>query len=351
MRFLGTPEAVVREALRLPDQVAPGEIPEGLVPPQSPHLGLAQPVEAKCPGRRKLPAPAYRDEILISPQPGRHGRNSGVPAPFTGNDEWLSLGRREECMPCNAHNHPSDCHCGWGGAWHGNAPYGGGGMRTPATPRAETVPPDPATSIDRRIRFGDLHSLTIPNARCPVCGVSVFYYQNAHGSRVFFDELGPPWPKHPCTDKPTNQVWVHRVAISVPPVAKPKHRADWLLEGWAPYGVVRDPRKRGDRTILRSYTTGDYVEVRIEPSRLAGIPVVYARMEGARLVVSTIAAASLAPIYVEASGFRRLARKSALTGFPLHVEIEKRLWRELDAKAQMAGILKHRFSRLGLRRH
>lgn len=39
-----------------------------------------------------------------------------------------------------------------------------------------------------------------PNARCPVCGAIVFYYQNERGCRVFFDELGPPWPKHPCTD-------------------------------------------------------------------------------------------------------------------------------------------------------
>jgi hypothetical protein len=39
-----------------------------------------------------------------------------------------------------------------------------------------------------------------PNATCPVCGASVFFYQNEYGSRVFFDELGPPWPKHPCTD-------------------------------------------------------------------------------------------------------------------------------------------------------
>ncbi|QDU05475.1 hypothetical protein V6x_52120 [Gimesia chilikensis] len=39
-----------------------------------------------------------------------------------------------------------------------------------------------------------------PNATCPVCGERVFYYQNDNGSRVFFDELGPPWPKHPCTE-------------------------------------------------------------------------------------------------------------------------------------------------------
>lgn len=39
-----------------------------------------------------------------------------------------------------------------------------------------------------------------PNAKCPVCGVPVFFYQNSLGSRVYFDDLGPPWPKHPCTD-------------------------------------------------------------------------------------------------------------------------------------------------------
>lgn len=40
-----------------------------------------------------------------------------------------------------------------------------------------------------------------PNARCPVCDQPVFFYANASGSRVFFDDLGPPWPKHPCTDR------------------------------------------------------------------------------------------------------------------------------------------------------
>jgi len=33
-----------------------------------------------------------------------------------------------------------------------------------------------------------------------VCGAEVFFYSNEHGSRVYFDDLGPPWPKHPCTD-------------------------------------------------------------------------------------------------------------------------------------------------------
>jgi hypothetical protein len=33
-----------------------------------------------------------------------------------------------------------------------------------------------------------------------VCGAAVYFWSNANGSRVFFDEMGPPWPKHPCTD-------------------------------------------------------------------------------------------------------------------------------------------------------
>ncbi|MGW0244765.1 hypothetical protein [Micromonospora chalcea] len=45
-----------------------------------------------------------------------------------------------------------------------------------------------------------------PNAHCPICGAAVYFYANEQGSRVFFDDLGPPWPKHPCTDNPTRQV-------------------------------------------------------------------------------------------------------------------------------------------------
>lgn len=35
-----------------------------------------------------------------------------------------------------------------------------------------------------------------PNAKCPVCGVRVYFYRSPHDGRVFFDALEPPWPKH-----------------------------------------------------------------------------------------------------------------------------------------------------------
>jgi hypothetical protein len=41
-----------------------------------------------------------------------------------------------------------------------------------------------------------------PNATCLVCSAGVYFYANRFGSRVYFHELGPPWPKHPCTDRP-----------------------------------------------------------------------------------------------------------------------------------------------------
>ena len=45
-----------------------------------------------------------------------------------------------------------------------------------------------------------------PNAKCPVCGEDVYFYQSPYGGRVFFDDLGPPWPKHPCTSSDDSSV-------------------------------------------------------------------------------------------------------------------------------------------------
>lgn len=79
-------------------------------------------------------------------------------------------------MPCNAHNHPPDCNCGWGGVSY--------------EPAGQWSRPD----------WSQESSHTTPNAKCPVCGALVFFYKSPEGGAVFFDDLGPPWPKHPCTD-------------------------------------------------------------------------------------------------------------------------------------------------------
>src|SRR5688572_18159931 len=50
---------------------------------------------------------------------------------------------------------------------------------------------------DFEFPFITFASFVNPNARCPVCDAPVFFYQSPYGGRVFFDELGPPWPKHP----------------------------------------------------------------------------------------------------------------------------------------------------------
>ncbi len=61
------------------------------------------------------------------------------------------------------------------------------------------------TQQDRPRSRGWTHdSYLVPNASCPVCGEAVFFYQSPHGGRVFFDDVGWPWPKHGCTDTRQN---------------------------------------------------------------------------------------------------------------------------------------------------
>lgn len=110
---------------------------------------------------------------------------------------------------CNASNHPAYCQCGFGRK---------GGS---AVDRGFRAIPDlfPSGASQR------VTSYTHPNATCPVCGVAVFFYQSEHGGRVFFDELGPPWPKHPCTDG-------GRAATG-----KPRDGGrpfNWEVAGWGP---------------------------------------------------------------------------------------------------------------------
>jgi hypothetical protein len=64
----------------------------------------------------------------------------------------------------------------------------------------------------------------------------VFFYQSPYGGRVFFDELGPPWPKHPCTDNSSIPA-----AISHPTTLPKRTRGlryAWQRNGWEPCDLL-----------------------------------------------------------------------------------------------------------------
>ena len=82
-------------------------------------------------------------------------------------------------MGCNAWNHSPDCSCGWGGAFHGVGDRDGAGDGW---------------------HWQNTENYAVPNARCPRCARQVFFYRSPYGGSVYFDDLGPPWPKHPCMD-------------------------------------------------------------------------------------------------------------------------------------------------------
>lgn len=123
---------------------------------------------------------------------------------------------------CNAWNHSPGCQCGWGGEGHR-------GRRSTGNVQRVIYP----VGIPPIRSF--IESYTIPNAICPVCGDSVFYYKNEHGSSVFFDELGPPWSKHPCTDRSNNLRPRPLGSFSASPQTKSLY---WKEHGWAAYDIV-----------------------------------------------------------------------------------------------------------------
>lgn len=69
-------------------------------------------------------------------------------------------------------------------------------------------------------------SFVNPNTKCPICGASVFYYESPYGGKVYFDSLGPPWPKHPC---------INSIKIE----AKRQYFLNkWQYESWKPLKIM-----------------------------------------------------------------------------------------------------------------
>lgn len=139
---------------------------------------------------------------------------------------------------CNAWNHSPGCTCGFGGVGH--IGRRGSGSSTPRTFSSAYWGVPPITHT--------YESYVNPNARCPECHASVFFYQSPEGGRVFFDELGPPWPKHPCTDNSS-------IPKNIRNITTPNKQGDsartyaWQVDGWDPYFIFLT--ERVDRSVLK----------------------------------------------------------------------------------------------------
>ena len=79
---------------------------------------------------------------------------------------------------CNASNHPPDCKCGWG-------------------PR-DSIGALTGVGFEWTRSIKSYESFVNPNARCPKCQKKTYFYRSPDGGSVYFDQLGPPWTKHPC---------------------------------------------------------------------------------------------------------------------------------------------------------
>lgn len=110
------------------------------------------------------------------------------------------------------HNHYSDCTCGWCVNF--------GRSRAALADYTQSFRERDARLLLKQRGANSVSGCYVnPNARCPCCNAPVFFYANAAGSRVYFDDLGPPWPKHPCTDNPRASV-----SLATGPVNRPTRR-------------------------------------------------------------------------------------------------------------------------------
>lgn len=119
-------------------------------------------------------------------------------------------------------------------------------------------------------------AFTVPNATCQVCGAKVFYYEHPNGARVLFDELGPPWPKHPCYE--AGQVGKSAIGLKRPDRNKQmnvrgKHSPNWQKLGWLPLVYEKEVLLQSGKS-LRVQARANHLEVRFE------IPLIKLQQQG-----------------------------------------------------------------------
>lgn len=127
-------------------------------------------------------------------------------------------------MSCNGYNHYSGCTCAFSGGWKG----GSRAFESSFDARLFTRHLRDRSEARQKETWDPWASgYTNPNAKCPVCHEPVFFYRSPYGGRVFFDDLGPPWPKHPCTDNSSTPLPYLPSGVAAPKPA-------WHQEGWRP---------------------------------------------------------------------------------------------------------------------
>lgn len=123
---------------------------------------------------------------------------------------------------CNAANHSFGCDCGFGGDTGGGQHWG-----SVSNFVENYAPPSFGWARDHG---GTVESYVNPNAHCPVCFAPVYFYRSPYNGRVFFDDIGWPWPKHGCTDNRKEPQRTTRAST----VARLKQDAAWRRDDWDP---------------------------------------------------------------------------------------------------------------------
>jgi hypothetical protein len=124
------------------------------------------------------------------------------------------------------YNHLSTCMCGWCvGGWRNH------GSKTVA---------EPVSRPFWTVRW-TYDSFTVPNVVCRYCNAVVFFHQAWNGGRVFFDALGPPWPKHECMAA-SSEPDVRSITADDRSL-QAEHTPAWKTEGWTPIRVERTSRE------------------------------------------------------------------------------------------------------------
>jgi hypothetical protein len=176
----------------------------------------------------------------------------------------------------------------------------------------------------------------------------VFFYRSPYDGRVFFDALGPPWPKHPCTDNP--RIPVQRFSSQN---WKPE-RFDWQMLGWEPVVIERIERiKDWARLKLRPSSLHPGFIVRAMPWRdeiapglpahikpldafgMGRISILHQTPAGERIVKSILTHRTLIACEVPVLGRARRGEADAV------VQVADATFRAWEAKGSLPGTVRY----------